>query len=103
MADRRASMIRKSGRQHTAARRYLEADRSQADDYYLEHGTALAAFTITDSSGAVIAGAGLDPEQYAAWVDWTHPLTGEQMGTPRLPGVPAATSKVTPSRAFTCP
>jgi TrwC relaxase len=70
----------------TAARRYLEADRSQADDYYLQGGTVLASFTISDASGAVIAGAGLGPEQYAAWVDWTHPLTGEQMGTPRLPG-----------------
>lgn len=69
-----------------AARRYLEADRSQADDYYLEGGTALASFTISDASGAVLAEAGLDPEQYAGWVDWAHPLTGEQMGTPRLPG-----------------
>lgn len=70
----------------TAARRYLEADRSQADDYYLQGGTALVSFTITDNSGAAVAEAGLDPEQYAGWVDWTHPLTGEQMGTPRLPG-----------------
>lgn len=70
----------------TAARRYLEADRSQADDYYLQGGTALASFTVSDASGVVIAGAGLDPEQYAGWIDWTHPLTGEQMGTPRLPG-----------------
>jgi rRNA-processing protein FCF1 len=70
----------------TAARRYLEADRSQADDYYLQGGTALAEFTISDATGKVVAEAGLDPEQYAAWVDWTHPLTGEQMGSPRLPG-----------------
>jgi hypothetical protein len=70
----------------TAARRYLEADRSQADDYYLQGGTTLAAFTITDATGAAVAEAGLDPEQYAAWVDWTHPLTGESMGIPRLPG-----------------
>jgi hypothetical protein len=45
----------------TAARRYLEADRSQADDYYLQGGTALASFTITDASGAAVAEAGLDP------------------------------------------
>jgi hypothetical protein len=69
-----------------AARRYLEADRSQADDYYLERGTALAEFTITDHSGTVVAEAGLSPDEYAGWVDWTHPLTGERMGTPRLPG-----------------
>lgn len=70
----------------TAARRYLEADRSQADDYYLEGGTALASFTITDATGEAVAEAGLSPDEYAGWVDWTHPLTGEQMGTPRLPG-----------------
>ena len=69
-----------------AARRYLEADRSRADDYYLEAGTALAEFAITDASGSVIAEAGLLPEQYAGWVDWTHPLTGERIGTPRLQG-----------------
>lgn len=69
-----------------AARRYLEADRSQPDDYYLQGGTALASFTVTDATGNVIAEAGLSPDEYAAWVDWTHPLTGEQMGTPRLPG-----------------
>jgi len=49
----------------TAARRYLEADRSQADDYYLQGGTALASFTITGATGAAVAEAGLDPEQYA--------------------------------------
>lgn len=69
-----------------AACRYLEADRSQADDYYLEAGIALATFTITDATGAVNAEARLDPDRYAGWVDWTHPLTGERMGTPRLPG-----------------
>ncbi|MGO0605309.1 MobF family relaxase [Brevibacterium linens] len=70
----------------TAARRYLESDRSTADDYYLEGGTALADFTITNAAGEVVANTGLDPEQYAGWVDWTHPLTGERMGTPREAG-----------------
>ena len=70
----------------SAARRYLEADRSRADDYYLEAGAALASFTITDATGETVAEAGLDPERYAGWVDWTHPLTGEQMGVPREPG-----------------
>lgn len=37
-----------------AARRYLEADRSQADDSHLEAGTALASFTVTDASRAAI-------------------------------------------------
>ena len=52
-----------------AARRYLESDRSTADEYYLEGGTALAEFTVTDSAGEVIEARTLDPVQYAAWVD----------------------------------
>lgn len=35
----------------TDARRYLESDRSRADDYYLEGGTALAEFTAVDARG----------------------------------------------------
>lgn len=69
-----------------AARRYLESDRSQADEYYLEAGTVLARFTVTDSAGRVVGESRLSPEEYAGWADWTHPLTGEQMGTPREPG-----------------
>jgi hypothetical protein len=49
-----------------AARRYLEADRSRADDYYLEAGTALASFTEAEATGAVIAEARLSPDEYAA-------------------------------------
>ncbi|MFV0463485.1 MAG: relaxase domain-containing protein, partial [Nostocoides sp.] len=70
----------------TAACRYLESDRSTADDYYLEGGTALAEFTVTDATGEVVAERSLTPEEYADWVDWTDPLTGTSMGTPRLPG-----------------
>ncbi len=70
----------------TAARRYLESDRSTADEYYLEAGTALAEFTVTEAAGETVARTGLNPEQYAGWVDWIHPLTGEQMGTPREAG-----------------
>ena len=70
----------------TAACRYLESDRSTADDYYLEGGTALAEFTLTDAAGEVVAERALSPNEYAAWVDWTDPLTGTSMGTPRLPG-----------------
>ncbi len=69
-----------------AACRYLESDRSRADDYYLEGGTALAAFTVTDGSGEVLAACALDAERYAGWVDWIDPLTGSSMGRPRLPG-----------------
>ncbi|MGO3234269.1 MAG: MobF family relaxase, partial [Microbacterium sp.] len=69
------------------ARRYVEADRSRADDYYLDADASVAAFTALDGAGNVIAALGLDPEAYAGWVDWVNPVTGESMGTPRLPGV----------------
>lgn len=70
----------------SAARRYLESDRATADDYYLEAGTALANFTITDAAGEVIDARALDADEYAAWVDWTDPTTGLSMGTPREAG-----------------
>ena len=68
------------------ARRYLESDRSRADDYYLEGGTALAEFSVVDGNGEVIGEGALTPDEYAQWVDWITPLTGESMGKPRLPG-----------------
>ena len=64
----------------TDARRYLESDRSRADDYYLEGGTALAEFTAVDARGDVIGELGLTADEYAQWVDWINPLTGESMG-----------------------
>ena len=69
-----------------AACRYLESDRSRADDYYLEGGTALAAFTVSDGNGGVLATSELDSQAYASWVDWIDPLTDTSMGKPRLPG-----------------
>ncbi|WP_449281851.1 MobF family relaxase [Leucobacter sp.] len=66
-----------------AARRYLESDRSTADEYYLEGGTALAEFAVSGHDGEVIEARTLDPEGYAAWVDWINPITGTSMGTPR--------------------
>lgn len=68
------------------ARRYLESDRSRADDYYLEGGTALAEFSVVDGNGDLIGEGALTPDQYAQWVDWINPLTGESMGTPRQAG-----------------
>ncbi len=68
------------------ARRYVEADRSRADDYYLGADTSVAQFTVLDGAGNVTAALGLDPETYSAWVDWTHPLTDESMGKPRFSG-----------------
>lgn len=68
------------------ALRYVEADRSRADDYYLGAETTVAQFAALDSDGEVIAELGLDPAAYAGWVDWMNPLTGERMGKPRRAG-----------------
>ncbi len=70
----------------SAARRYLESDRATADDYYLESGTALATFTITNAAGEIVDARTLDADEYAAWVDWTDPTTSISMGTPREAG-----------------
>jgi hypothetical protein len=69
-----------------AARRYLEADRSRADEYYLEGGVARAELSVVDASGRVIGVRALTPIEYAGWVDWVDPVTGESMGTPRQAG-----------------
>src|SRR5665647_437725 len=70
----------------TAARRYLESDRSQADEYYLEAGAARAELSVVDGSGRVIGERALTPEEYAGWVDWIEPLTREPMGRARQAG-----------------
>jgi hypothetical protein len=66
--------------------RYLESDRARADEYYLEGGISLAEFSVVGGDGEVVGDAVLTPEQYADWVDWINPFTGESMGIPRLPG-----------------
>ncbi|MEA5456822.1 MobF family relaxase [Sinomonas sp. JGH33] len=68
-----------------AARRYVEADRSRADDYYLTD-AAVAEFVQLGRDGEVTAVRELAPEAYAAWVDWAHPVTGERLGVPRQAG-----------------
>ncbi|WP_436327146.1 MobF family relaxase [Brevibacterium sp. FAM 27836] len=68
------------------ALRYVESDRSRADDYYLGAEATVAQFATLDSSGAVTAELSLDPAAYAGWVDWVNPLTGESMGKPRRAG-----------------
>ena len=68
------------------ALRYVESDRSRADDYYLGAEATVAQFAALDSSGAVTAELALDPVGYAGWVDWENPLTGESMGKPRRAG-----------------
>ena len=66
-----------------AARRYVEADRSRADEYYLGADDAVAEYTVLDASGEVTAARSLTADEYEGWVDWINPITGESMGTPR--------------------
>ncbi|RUP84433.1 MULTISPECIES: MobF family relaxase [unclassified Kocuria] len=68
-----------------AARRYVEADRSGADEYYLGADNAIAEYVALDSKGEVTAARSLSPDEYEGWVDWRDPITGESMGTPRKP------------------
>src|SRR5665648_686209 len=70
----------------TAARRDLEADRSQADEYYLEAGAARAELSVVDGSGRVIDERALTPVEYAVWVDWIDPISRESMGRARQAG-----------------
>ena len=69
-----------------AARRYVEADRSRADEYYLGADDAVAEYAVLDSRGEVTDTRSLTAVEYQGWVDWTEPITGESMGTPRQPG-----------------
>ncbi|MGP5054684.1 MobF family relaxase [Brachybacterium paraconglomeratum] len=69
-----------------AARRYVEADRSRADEYYLGADNAVAEYTVLDGAGEVVAARSLSADEYEGWVDWVNPVTGESMGTPRKPG-----------------
>lgn len=70
----------------TAARRYLETDRSQADEYYLEAGAARAELSVVDGTGRTIDERALTPVEYAGWVDWVDPISREPMGRPRQAG-----------------
>ncbi|WP_447589454.1 MobF family relaxase [Microbacterium lacticum] len=69
-----------------AARRYVEADRSRADEYYLGADNAVAEYAVLDADGEVTATRSLSAVEYEGWVNWTEPITGESMGTPRKPG-----------------
>src|SRR5690625_5021378 len=68
-----------------AARRYVEANRSEADEYYLGADNAIAEYVALDGTGEVTAARSLSPDEYEGWVDWHDPITGESMGTPRKP------------------
>lgn len=66
-----------------AARAYLESDHSHADEYYLESGGTVAQWSALSSSGEVTASRDLTGDQYADWVNWKDPETGEVRGHPR--------------------
>ncbi|MFN8194697.1 MAG: MobF family relaxase [Nocardioidaceae bacterium] len=64
----------------SAARAYVEADRSRVDDYYLAEGTGLARrYTASPEQGAVELGM-LDGDGYEAWVAGRDPDTGAPRG-----------------------
>ncbi len=69
-----------------AARAYVEADRSRADEYYLGADQAVAEYAVIAATGEATAARSLTADEYEAWVDWINPDTGESMGTPRKPG-----------------
>lgn len=67
----------------TAARNYVEADRSRADDYYLAEGTGIAEHfvaTVGEGTASVQAAGGLDGDAYEAWVAGLDPETQEPKG-----------------------
>src|SRR4051812_44820628 len=70
-----------------AARSYLEADRSRADDYYLTEGSGLAR-RYTASGGRVQELTPLARDTYEAWVAGRDPDSGEPRGAAahRRPG-----------------
>lgn len=69
-----------------AARRYVEANRSRADEYYLGADQAVAEYTVIHANAEVTATRSLSADEYEGWVDWVNPETGESMGIPRKPG-----------------
>lgn len=69
-----------------AARRYVEADRSRADEYYLDADDAIAEYAVLNRAGETTVTRSLTADEYEGWVDRINPETGESMGTPRQPG-----------------
>ncbi len=64
----------------SAARNYLDADRSRADDYYLAEGTGVARRFTTDADGRVVELASLTGDGYEAWVAGLDPESGQPRG-----------------------
>jgi hypothetical protein len=64
----------------SAARTYLEADRSRADDYYLAEGTGVARRYAAGPDRPVVELASLTGDGYEAWVAGLDPDTGQPRG-----------------------
>jgi exodeoxyribonuclease V alpha subunit len=63
-----------------AARNYVEADRSRADDYYLAEGTGVARRYAAGPDRPVVELASLTGDGYEAWVAGLDPESGEPRG-----------------------
>jgi exodeoxyribonuclease V alpha subunit len=63
-----------------AARSYVEADRSRADDYYLTEGTGVAQRYLASPEAGVRHGGTLTGDAYEAWVRGYDPDTGAAKG-----------------------
>ena len=63
-----------------AARNYVEADRSRADDYYLAEGTGIASRFTAGRDRRAIELESLTGDRYEAWVAGLDPDSGEPRG-----------------------
>jgi exodeoxyribonuclease V alpha subunit len=70
----------------SAARNYVEADRSRADDYYLVEGTGIARRFTARPDHLVVELAPLSGDGYEAWVAGVDPDTGQPRGRLRTDG-----------------
>ena len=70
----------------SAARNYLDTDRSRADDYYLAEGTGIARRFAAGPDAPVVELASLSGDGYEGWVAGLDPETGEPRGRVRTDG-----------------
>src|SRR6476646_3528052 len=67
-----------------AARNYLDADRSRADDYYLAEGTGVARWFVATRDGRAVELAPLSGDGYQSWVAGLDPNTNQPRGRLRV-------------------